>query len=85
VRLQIDRVTGKLALLYPEGVLLLNATGAAIVELCKDERTLGEIHAALAERYDAPPDPLARDVAEYLLRLRDRGLIDWRTDEVPER
>ena len=74
-RVQTDKVSGKPALLYPEGVLLLNPTGAAIVELCDGQRTFSEIAATLAERYNAPPDAVLTDVAEYLNRLRERGLL----------
>jgi pyrroloquinoline quinone biosynthesis protein D len=75
VRLQPDRVSGKPALLYPEGVLLLNPTGAAIVELCDGRRTFGEIVGALALHFQAPAEVLSGDVAEYLGRLSDRGLL----------
>jgi pyrroloquinoline quinone biosynthesis protein D len=75
-RVQTDKVSGKPALLYPEGVLLLNPTGAAIVALCDGTRTFPELVAVLAEQYNAPPDALANDVLEYLNRLRARGLLD---------
>jgi pyrroloquinoline quinone biosynthesis protein D len=81
VRVQTDKVSGKPALLYPEGVLLLNPTGAAIVELCDGSHPFATLVAALAERYSAPPDVLSGDVAEYLNRLRDRGLLDLLTNE----
>jgi pyrroloquinoline quinone biosynthesis protein D len=80
VRVQTDKVSGKPALLYPEGVLLLNPTGAAIVALCDGSRTFMELVAALAEQYSAPPDVLSGDVAEYLNRLRDRSLLDLLTE-----
>ncbi len=83
VRVQTDKVSGKPALLYPEGVLILNPTGAAIVALCDGQRTLTEIVAALAEKYNAPADALASDVVEYLARLRDKGLLDLPTEEEP--
>jgi len=75
-RLQTDKVTGKLALLYPEGLLLLNSTGAAIVELCNGQHTFEELVAKLAVRYDSRSDQLSGDVAEYLGRLRERGLLE---------
>lgn len=80
-RVQPDKVSGKPALLYPEGVLLLNPTGAAIVALCDGQHTFTEMVAALAERYGAQPDALAGDVAGYLDRLRERGLLELLTDE----
>ena len=75
-RVQTDKLSGKLVLLYPEGVLLLNETGAAIVELCDGQRTFQELVATLSERYGSSPDRLSADVAEYLDRLRKRGLLD---------
>ena len=75
-RLQEDKVSGKPALLYPEGVLLLNPTGHAIVELCDGERTVAEIAADLAARFNAPVDQLLPDVIAYLGRLYDKKLLD---------
>ena len=37
-RLQFDDVRQQPVLLYPEGVVLLNATGASILELCDGHR-----------------------------------------------
>src|SRR5438552_10263239 len=76
-RVQSDKVSGKPALLYPEGVLLLNPTGAAIVELCDGQRTFAELVTTLAARYNSSPESLSGDVAEYLGRLRERGLLEW--------
>ena len=75
-RVQTDKITGKPALLYPEGVLLLNPTGAAIVELCDGRHTVTEMITELAARYNSPAERLSSDVAEYLGRLRERGLLE---------
>ncbi len=83
VRRQDDRVSGRPALLYPEGVLLLNPTGAAIVELCDGRRTLEDVVAALAANFAAPPEVIRPDVAEYLLRLRQKGLMELEAQEPP--
>jgi pyrroloquinoline quinone biosynthesis protein D len=74
-RLQPDGPSGKLALLSPENIMLLNTTGAAIVELC-DGRMVAEIVAALAQRFAAPPERLQAEVLGYLVRLREKGLIE---------
>ncbi len=74
VRLRRDAQSGKTALVFPESVLFLNPSGAAIVELC-DGRTLGEIVALLAGRYQVSAEEVERDVRGYLLRLSDRGLL----------
>jgi PqqA peptide cyclase len=61
VRLAYDEAREQDALLYPEGVLLLNETAAAVLRLCDGARTVGQIAAELAAQYrDASmPDVLA--------------------------
>jgi pyrroloquinoline quinone biosynthesis protein D len=71
-RYRWDKVRGQHQLLFPEGILVLNDTGAAIVQLC-DGRTSAEVVAALAERF--PGDDLTRDVADFLERLARKGLL----------
>ena len=75
VRLQKDKLTGEPVLLFPESVLLLNPTGAAIVELCDGRRTLAELISTLAARFGASPEVVSRDVVEYVTRLSGRGLL----------
>src|SRR5881409_3768913 len=75
-RVQTDKISGKLALLYPEGVLLLNPTGATIVELCDGQHTVAGVVTELATRYNLTADRLSGDVTEYLGRLRERGLLE---------
>jgi pyrroloquinoline quinone biosynthesis protein D len=76
-RVQTDKVSGKPVLISPESVLVLNPTGAEIVALCDGVRTLGEIGAALAAQYNAPPETIAAQVASYLIKLRERNLVSW--------
>ncbi len=71
-RLDFDPVRGRPVLLYPEGAVLLNDTGKAILELVDGRRTIGEIAALLGERYQADVTP---DVVEYLRYLAERELI----------
>ena len=75
-RLQTDKVTGKPVLLYPEGVLMLNPTGHAIVSLCNGEATFQEIVTRLAERYKISAQEISPQVATYLDRLRERNLLE---------
>lgn len=75
-RLRGDPVSGKPTLLYPEGMMILNATGEAIVRLCDGVRTAREITDSLASRYEVSPQALERDVSEFLGRLRDRRLVE---------
>jgi pyrroloquinoline quinone biosynthesis protein D len=64
-RLQFDATRQKHVLLFPEGLLVLNETAAAIIELCDGQRTVGDIAAELGERYSRP-------VEESVLTLFDR-------------
>jgi pyrroloquinoline quinone biosynthesis protein D len=75
-RLQTDRVSGKPMLLYPEGVLVLNPTGLAIVTLCTGETALQDMVAKLAARYHVEPSEITGEVVEYLERLRARNLLE---------
>jgi pyrroloquinoline quinone biosynthesis protein D len=76
-RMQVDKVTGELVLLYPEGLLLLNTTGAAIIQLCDGKHTFLEILMELAAQYNLSPEVLRSDVSEYLVRLHKRALMDF--------
>jgi len=75
-RVQMDKVTGKPVLLYPEGVLVLNPTGHAIVSLCTGESTVAEIVRKLGERYKTSEQTILPEVTEYLNRLRARNLLE---------
>ncbi|MGH7510632.1 MAG: pyrroloquinoline quinone biosynthesis peptide chaperone PqqD [Gemmatimonadales bacterium] len=71
-RLEFDRVRQRPVLLYPEGAVLLNDTGAAILELCDGRHTLREIVTVLSERYQTD---VSADVAEYLAGMAERELV----------
>jgi pyrroloquinoline quinone biosynthesis protein D len=71
-RLDYDHVRQQRVLLYPEGVVLLNDTGAAILDLCDGSRSIADIAAALGERYQCD---VTTDVIEYLTGLTDQQLV----------
>jgi len=71
-RLDYDPVRQRPVLFYPEGAVLLNETGAAILELVDGKRNVAEIAAILGERYQAD---VSADVADYLAGLAERELI----------
>ena len=71
-RLDFDPVRQQRVLLYPEGVVLLNDTGAAILELCDGQRSIAEISAVLEGRYHCD---VTSDVIEYLSQLVERELV----------
>ncbi|SRR5258706_11228087 len=83
-RLQTDKVSGKPVLLYPEGVLMLNPTGHAIVSLCTGLATFEQIVATLGERYKVAPEEITSQVIDYLNRLRARNLLDILDESRPK-
>ena len=75
-RLEFDAVRGQRVLLYPEGVVLLNDTGAAILDLVDGQRSIADISTALQERYSC--GDVTNDIAEYLGGLASQHLIRWK-------
>ncbi len=72
-RLQRDDVRGRDVLLYPEGLVTLNPTGAEILGLCDGVRSLADIVATLEQRYGA--SGLERDVTSFVEALAAKGLV----------
>ncbi|MGH3788432.1 MAG: pyrroloquinoline quinone biosynthesis peptide chaperone PqqD [Pseudonocardiaceae bacterium] len=77
VRLGSDPLDDETVLLFPEGVLILNETAAAVVRQCDGCRTVAEVVAAVREVYDgvAVDDvvSLVRDLAAQGLLVVNRG------------
>ena len=76
VRMEWDPARKQQVLLAPEGVLILNQTGATILSLCDGERTVFEIVEELRGKYnrvdgDEVRNFLARLVAKRLVELGD--------------
>ncbi len=76
-RLQIDKVSKAPMLLYPEGIIQLNPTGAAIVALCDGQHTLQDMLNKLALRYKTVPAELRNDVKEFLHALHRESLLEF--------
>ncbi|HEX3594700.1 MAG TPA: pyrroloquinoline quinone biosynthesis peptide chaperone PqqD [Polyangiaceae bacterium] len=75
-RLRVDKKTGQKVLLYPEKGLLLNPTGARILELCTGERTVADIVTVLVTEHAAGArDTILSEVTTFLERLFDAGLV----------
>jgi pyrroloquinoline quinone biosynthesis protein D len=74
-RLQRDEVRGRDVLLYPEGLVTLNLTGAEILGLCDGVRSVADIVAALEQRYGA--SGLEQDVMSFLDGLGAKGLVSY--------
>lgn len=58
--------------LLPEGVLVLNETAAAVLELCDGKRTVAQITGLLRGRYDGVR---AEDVTGLLADLAERRVV----------
>ena len=57
------------------GALKMNKTGAAILELLREETTEEEIVEKLSGQFEVPEDQLREDVRRYLSALREKNLI----------
>jgi pyrroloquinoline quinone biosynthesis protein D len=80
-KLRVDKKTGQKVLLYPEKGLLLNPTGARILELCTGERTVAGIVEVLVGEHDAAKrDTIRTEVTTFLQRLFDAGLVRTEQD-----
>ena len=73
VRLTFSATRQQHILQHPETVVVLNGTGAAILELCDGRRTVAEIVAELGARYRAVPDG---EVRQFLTRLAARRCVE---------
>lgn len=72
-RLRYDEVREEHVLLVPEGVVRLNPTAAAVLELCDGQRSLDDIVGALAARYDGTD--VGDDVRRLLDAMAGKGLV----------
>lgn len=58
------------------GLFMLNELGARIWDLLPGVNTQEEICAAILKEYEVSPEVAARDVAEFLEKLRKLNIID---------
>ena len=73
VRLIFDRARQRHVLLLPETVVVLNGSGADVLERCDGRRTVAEIVAELGARYRTVPDD---EVQRFLTRLVARRCVE---------
>ena len=73
IRMEWDPVREQQVLLAPEGVLVLNQTGATILGLCDGERTVVEIVKELRGRFSHVADDEVRD---FLTRLATKRWVE---------
>jgi pyrroloquinoline quinone biosynthesis protein D len=73
VRLSFSQTRQQHVLLQPEAVVVLNSSGADILELCDGRHTVAEIVAELGARYQRVP---AEEVRQFLTRLVARRCVE---------
>jgi pyrroloquinoline quinone biosynthesis protein D len=76
VRLRFDAVRNTQVLLAPERAFDLDATAAAVLELVDGKRSVAEIAAVLATRYDADPAEIEADILPMLAELVGKRVIE---------
>ncbi len=76
-RLQWEAAQQCHVLLYPEGMIRLNDSAAAILSRCDGQTSLGALIGALAAAYPGETT-LAEDIREFIDLARQRGWIELR-------
>jgi pyrroloquinoline quinone biosynthesis protein D len=76
VRLRRDEVRARWTLLAPERIFEVDATAAAVLQLCDGERDLAAIVAELAQRYNAPSAVIEKDVVAMLADLKAKRVLE---------
>lgn len=74
-RLQWEPAQEAHVLLYPEGMVKLNASAAAIMTRCDGARTIAEIVASIEEAYGVTG--LTPDVTGFVAMARAKGWLEW--------
>jgi len=75
-RLQYEQAQAAWVLLYPEGMVKLNNSAAAIMTRCDGVRTVADIVADIERTYEVTG--LAGDVAAFVVMARDNGWLELR-------
>jgi pyrroloquinoline quinone biosynthesis protein D len=75
VRLFYDEQRKRWTLLAPERVFVPDEIAVEILQRCDGVATVDAIAAALAEKFQAPREEVARDVTEMLQDLANKGVV----------
>jgi pyrroloquinoline quinone biosynthesis protein D len=75
VKLQEDKARGRWVVLAPERMLVPDETAIEVLRLLDGARSIDAVVDALAERFAAPREEIAGDVAEMLADLIDKGVV----------
>jgi pyrroloquinoline quinone biosynthesis protein D len=76
MRLQWEPAQEAHVLLYPEGMVNLNASAGAIMTRCDGARTVAEVVAELEQTYNTTG--LSDDVAAFLALALEKGWLELR-------
>jgi len=75
VRLSFDEQRKRWTLLAPERVFVPDEIAVEILQRCDGVATVDAIAGALAEKFQAPREEVARDVTEMLQDLANKGVV----------
>ena len=75
VKLRFDEQRQRWTLLAPERVFVPDEIALEILQRCDGVATVDAIVAALAEKFGAPREEVARDVTEMLQDLANKGVV----------
>jgi pyrroloquinoline quinone biosynthesis protein D len=75
VKLHFDEQRKRWTLLAPERVFVPDEIALEILQRCDGVATVDAIAAALAEKFGAPREEIARDVTEMLQDLANKGVV----------
>ena len=73
VRAATDPLSGETVLLFPEGVLVMNETAAAVIRQCDGNHRVADVVQSVGEVYD---DVAVEDVLSLLQDLIAQGLLE---------
>ncbi|WP_423906653.1 pyrroloquinoline quinone biosynthesis peptide chaperone PqqD [Candidatus Spongiihabitans sp.] len=76
-RLQWEPAQEKHVILYPEGMVELNASSAAILKLCDGERSFSEIVSALEKQFSV--SDINNEVADFLTTALEKNWVLLKT------
>jgi coenzyme PQQ biosynthesis protein PqqD len=72
VRAGTDPLSGETVLLFPEGVLVMNETAAAVVRQCNGSRSVADVLQSVGQEYE---DVAVENVMSLLQDLIAQGLL----------
>lgn len=75
VRFRFNKPRDQWVILAPERLLVPDETSVEVLKLVDGKATVAAIVDQLAQRFNAPPEVIGRDVAEMLQGLADKGFI----------